>query len=74
MRYGHGAKDIIGITLKPPALKQWALSMHVCTKLIKHVADMTGGYEQVDVATHKKDKPSRIRADNKDQMNIKENL
>ena len=28
MRYGHGPKCIIGISLKPEALKRWAYSMH----------------------------------------------
>ena len=29
MRYGKGPKGIIGITLKPSAVKRWAFSMHV---------------------------------------------
>ena len=26
--YGHGTNGIVGITLKPNALKKWALRMH----------------------------------------------
>ena len=37
MRYGHGAGGIIGITLKPSALKKWAFSMHICSQLKQDV-------------------------------------
>ena len=37
MKYGHGAKGIIGITLKPTAIKKWAFSMHIYTQLEKDV-------------------------------------
>ena len=33
MRYGHSTGGIIGITLKPDALKIWALSRHFCCKM-----------------------------------------
>ena len=29
MRYGHGKRSIIGVTLKPETLKVWSLSLHV---------------------------------------------
>jgi len=74
MRYGHGARGIIGITLKPSALKRWALSMHACTKIVKGVADMTRGYKEVDVTSHKEEKPSRIHGDNQDRSKIREKL
>ena len=35
MRYGHGPKGIIGITLEPSTLKRWALDLHICTELQK---------------------------------------
>ena len=34
MRYGHGPGGLIGITLSPNALKRWALSPHLCSRLI----------------------------------------
>ncbi|KAG7177523.1 hypothetical protein Hamer_G008156 [Homarus americanus] len=46
--------------------------MYVCTKIIIEVADMTGGYKQVDTTTHKEERPSRICADNQDQMNVQD--
>ena len=32
MRYGHGKRDIIGMTLKPETLKVWSLSLHICSR------------------------------------------
>ena len=37
MKYGHGAKGIIGITLKPSVLKKWALSTYISTQLEKKI-------------------------------------
>ena len=34
MRYGHSVGGIIGITLKSKALKIWALSRHICCKIV----------------------------------------
>jgi hypothetical protein len=74
MRYGHGAGSIIGITLKPAALKKWAFSMHICSQLEEDVTGMAMGYKEKEVTTHKEEKPSRIRADNQDRVNIREKL
>jgi hypothetical protein len=35
MRYGPGPGGLVGITLNPSALKPWALSLHICNRLIK---------------------------------------
>ena len=43
MRYGHGPRDIIGITLKPESLKTWALGLHICSRLEQDIADITEG-------------------------------
>ena len=40
MRYGHGKAGIIGITLKPETLKTWALSLHVCGKLLEDLSTL----------------------------------
>ena len=40
MQYGQGPGGLIGITLKPSALKRWALSLHICSHLIKDLAEM----------------------------------
>ena len=74
MMYGHGAGGIIGIKLKPAALKKWALSMHICSQLEEDVADMVMGFKEKEVTTHKEEKASCIRADNHDRVNIREKL
>ena len=74
MRYGHGPTGIIGIILQPSALQRWALSMHTCSQLVQDVADMTDGYKQSEVMTHKEEKPSRIHSDSQDQENIQDKL
>ena len=74
MRYGHCAGGIIGITLKPSALKKWAFSMHICSKLEEDVTEMTSGNKEMEVTTHKEEKPSQIRADNQDRAKIKDKL
>ena len=40
MRYGHRPGGLSGITLKPSALKHWALSLHIYSHLIKDQAQM----------------------------------
>ncbi len=42
MRYGHGQLGIIGITLKPETLKTWALSRHICSRLMEDLAELRG--------------------------------
>ena len=40
MRYGHGPGGIVGITLNEHALCRWALSLHICSRLTKDIADL----------------------------------
>ena len=40
MRYGHGPGSLMRITLSLDALKMWELSLHLCSCLIKDVADL----------------------------------
>ncbi len=48
--------------------------MHTCSQLVQDVADMTDGYKQSEVMTHKEEKPSRIRSDSQDRQNIQDKL
>ena len=48
--------------------------MHTCSQLVQDVADMTDGYKQSEVMTHKDEKPSRICSDSQDQQNIQDKL
>jgi len=74
MRYGHGVGGIIGITLNSSALKKWAFSMHIFSQLEEDVTEMTKGYKETEVTTHKEEKPSRMRADEQDRLKIREKL
>ena len=40
MRYGHGRKGIVGITLKPETLKTWAYSPHACNRVTNDLNEM----------------------------------
>ena len=71
MRHGHGPGGLIGITLNPSALKQWALSLHTCSSLLKDV----NGMEDVNPAsqqalTHKEEMPARKDSHVKDRERI----
>ena len=48
--------------------------MHICSQLEEDFAGMAMGYKEKEVTTHKEGKPSRIRADNQDRVNIREKL
>lgn len=71
MRYGKGPKGIIGITLKPSAVKRWAFSMHVCCRVANDVATITHRRTKVEVSSHKEENPSRVKSDRKDRQNIR---
>ncbi|MES9884531.1 MAG: hypothetical protein ABW185_27110 [Sedimenticola sp.] len=74
MRYGHGPGGLIGITLKPNAVKRWALSMHICSQLVQGISEMSDGVRSPDVTTHKEELKSRIDADRLDRDNIRQKL
>ena len=68
MRYGHGRKGIVGITLKPESLKTWAYSLHTCNRLINSLNEIR------DATYHKEEMPSRTKADTKDRETLREKL
>lgn len=43
IRFGHGLKGIIGMTLKPETLKTWALSLHICSQLEEDIPNLSLG-------------------------------
>ena len=71
MRYGHGPRGIIGITLKPETLKMWALGLHICSRLEQDIADITEGKGVTSQETHKEETKARIRSDAKDRESIR---
>ena len=69
LRYGHGPGGIVGITLKPSTLKRWALSLHICSRLVRDVSMMTDEKENV-VLKHKEEMPARMKQDAVDRQKI----
>lgn len=75
MKYGHSAGGIIGITLKPNALKIWALSRHICCKIESDMMKMEGERNTSNVNLyHKEESKSRIRTDANDRDKLRESL
>ena len=70
MRYGHGPGGIIGITLKPNALNRWALSLHICSRMVHGLARMAD-YSVANVLKHKEEQPHRIKADQLDREKLR---
>ena len=60
MRYGHGPGGLVGIILFPSAVKRWALSLHICNRLINDVVQMRDAYTTSQVTTHKEEMPAQI--------------
>ena len=61
MRYGHGHKGIVGITLKPESLKTWAYSLHTCNRLINSLNEIRDEEGLPTQTYHREEMPSRIR-------------
>ena len=69
MRYGHGPGGIIGITLKPSTLTRWALSLHIVSRLVQDVTEMSNETQE-NVLSHKEEAPHRVSADNVDRQKL----
>lgn len=75
MRYGHSTGGIIGITLKPEALKIWALSRHICCKIESDMKEMEEETDTTKVQLyHKEESKRRVMADNKDRAGLRQKL
>ncbi len=40
MHYGHGPGGLIGIILNEKVVHRWVLSLHICSRLMKEMADL----------------------------------
>ena len=74
MRYGHGPGGIIGITLKPEALKTWALSLHICSCLEQDIISLVGKEQDLSQEAHKEEMKTRIVSDGVDRQSIRDKL
>ncbi len=73
MRYGHGPNGFIGITLNEKAVHKWAMSLHICSRLMKDVADLKDS-SSVEITSHKEELASRVKYDENDRQVIREKL
>ena len=74
LRCGHSPGGIIGITIKPSTLKRWALSLHICSQLVKEVSEIRDKNDQKAVLVHKEEMPARQKADGADREKLHEKL
>ena len=76
MRYrqGHGRKGIIEITLKPEALKVWALSLHICGAIEKSIDSMIDGNKETIAVVHKEEGKVKMENDSKDHDALEEKI
>ena len=72
MRYGHGSKGIVGITLKPETLKVWALGRHLSCHLEQSVDDMINGDTETVASKHKEEGRARMKNDGEDRNGLKQ--
>ena len=47
MCYGHGPGGLIGIMLNEKAVNRWAMSQHICSRLMKDVAGISNCYIRI---------------------------
>ena len=73
MRYGKGPRGLIGITLKPNAMKTWALSLHICCRIQKDIREMTQ-HEMSTRNRHKEEMKSRMLSDANDREKLRNKL
>ena len=58
MHYGHGPGGPIEITLNEKAVHRWAMSLHICSRLMKDIADLRDS-SSVNITSHKEEMASR---------------
>ena len=74
MRFGKSQGGLVGITLKPSALKRWALSLHACSNMSKGLLDMRDDKRDQVVTHHREESKSRLKGDDEDRKNIRQRL
>jgi hypothetical protein len=74
MRHDHEPVGLIEVTRSLNVLKRWALSLHLCSRLIKDITAMRNESESQDVIFHIKESGGRIESDVSDRGYIREKL
>ena len=74
MRHGKGSRGLVGITLQPKTVKQWALSLHACAQILLDLEKMRDRERCKDQLRHKEELPGRIKSDQIDRSKIRKML
>ena len=74
MRHGKGSRGLVGITLRPKTVKQWALSLHACAQVLLDLEKMRERERCKDQVTHKEELSGRIKSDQLERKKIREML
>ena len=76
MRYGDGQSGIIGITLRPEALKTWAYSLHACNTVVSNLDHMRTQEQHVPASQkhHNEGAKARVKTDTKDRTALRDKL
>ena len=74
MRYGHSNGGIIGLTLQPETLKIRALGLHIQSRVVEDMTNMSDQHSVQTQETHKEESKSKMQADAADRKVIQEKL
>ena len=74
MRYRHGRRRIVGITLKQETLKTWAYSIHACNVIINELNKMRNRECSPSQTYQKEEMPGRIKYDAQDKNALREKI
>ena len=73
MCYGHGPGGLIGITLNEKNVHIWAMNLHICSRLMKDMADLKDS-SSVGITSHKEELVSRIKYNENNRQVIRDKL
>ena len=62
MRYGKGARRLIGLTLNEKLVKKWAYGLHICTEIIHDLEEMRTKNDHKNIQVHKEEMPTRVKS------------
>ena len=74
MRYGKGPGGLIGLTLKPNVVKNWAYNLQTSTQILQNLEKMRKKSENKEKLVHKEEGTGRIKADSTDRENLRTKL
>ena len=73
MRFGHSAGGLTGMTVNENATRRWALSLHVCSKLLSTLDDLRSD-DKPPPNMHKEEMKACMAADEADRKKLREKI